>query len=111
MKFNINIKNPRKFSPGNDITIKDYGTIKLESDEQVTFLTEENNEYDVCKKDCGFYATPSINGRLKDFGFKTALTKNTITGKIYIMLVENKKNKEFENYLKKEKMVVVKWLK
>jgi hypothetical protein len=37
--------------------------------------TDDGKEYDVAKKDWGFYATPSMNGRLKKFGFKTAIVK------------------------------------
>ena len=68
MEFNK--KNPpRKFKVGikKEITIKDCGTIELQNDEQVTFLTGKSAEYDVARKSWGFYATPSINGRLKNF--------------------------------------------
>ena len=74
---------PRKFKPSpiKNIILKDCAKIYLKSNEQVTFVTDKKQEYDVCKKDWGFYATPSINGRLKFFNFKTALVQNKKTKK------------------------------
>ena len=62
-------KKLRKFKPSkySDIVLKDCGKIILNDNEQVTFSDKYNkkNDYDVTKKDWGYYATPSINGRLK----------------------------------------------
>jgi len=49
----------------------------------------------ITAKDWGFYATPSINGRLQQFGFKTALVENP-QGRIYVMVVEEEKIELFE---------------
>ena len=102
---------PRKFSVGQDnkIELKDCGRIKLENNELVTFTTNDNKEYDVAKKDWGFYATPSVNKRLHNFGFKTALVKNS-SSEYYVMLVENDKMDLFQEYLKSEKQKVELWL-
>ena len=110
MKFN-EVNPPREFKVGldNQIIIKDCGIIHLKPDEQITFVTGDGKEYDVARKDWGFYATPSINGRLKNFGFKTALVKNS-HNKYYIMLVEKEKTIEFEKYLKKENNYFLRWL-
>ena len=112
MKTNIKEK-PREFSVGNSkqnkITIKDCGTICLQPDEQVTFITEDNKEYDVARKDWGFYATPSINSRLKNFGLKTVLVKNLI-GYKYVWLVEEGKEAAFERYLHLEDHQILQWL-
>ena len=108
----INLKEePRAFNVGikNQTTIFDCGSINLDPDEQVTFITDNGNEYDVARKYWGFYATPSINGRLKTFGFKTALTQNSF-GKNYIMLVEKTKITEFYRYLREDKLKLVEWL-
>jgi hypothetical protein len=105
-------KNPsREFKVGHEqsIAIKDCGEIFLEANEQVTFLTADNAEYDVCRKEWGYYATPSMNDRLKRFGFKTALVKNA-KGQLYIMIVEKDKMKSFYNYLDSENNRVVQWL-
>lgn len=110
MKLSIK-KNPRIYRVGRnrDILIKDCGSVFLERNEQITFITKNKKEYDLCRTKWGFYATPSINGRLKDFNFKTALTKN-IKGKFYILIVEKKKVQLFKKYLEKENIKLVSWL-
>jgi len=110
MKF-IEKTPPRKFFVGKekDKVIKDCGSINLESYEQVTFVTKSGKEYDVVRTDWGFYATPSINVRLKNFGFKTALVKDSIN-KHYIMLIEKEKINDFEDYLNLTDHYLLKWL-
>src|SRR3990167_9757099 len=104
-------QNPREFQVGIDqaITLKDMGHIYLEPNEQITLITPEKQEYDICRKEWGYYATPSINGRLKRFGFKTALVKN-FKGQGFVMLVETQKIDQFLNYLASEKNELVCWL-
>ena len=110
MKFNKK-RTPREFRVGlgDQIVIKDCGNVHLKPDEQITFITSDGKEYDVARKDWGFYATPSMNGRLTNQGFKTALVKND-NGMYYIMLVDKNKITLFENYLSQEKNYLVKWL-
>lgn len=102
---------PRKFTVGKYVPIElsDYGKIELAPDELVTFVTEGGAEYDLGRKSWGFYATPSLNGRLKKFGFKTALVRNA-DDQYFVMLVESKKMEEFEQYLMQEHSEVVEWL-
>ena len=59
----------------------------------------------IYKNRMGFYATPSINKRLKDNKLTAYIVKNTYNFKIFV-LVENKK-KAFKNYLKREKLKVI----
>ncbi len=101
---------PRAYQAGreSDITIKDCGRIRLEPDEQVTFLTESGAEYDVARKDWGYYATPSLNGRLARFGLRPALVKNPYD-MFYLFLVEKGKEPLFEKYLQAEKCRIVTW--
>ncbi|EKD28610.1 MAG: hypothetical protein ACD_79C00261G0002 [uncultured bacterium] len=108
----INIKNPpRKFKCGmqNQIEVSDCGEVYLENNEQLTFYTKTNKEYDVAIKEWGFYATPSINGRLKDQGFKTALVKNS-ANRYYVMLVDTDKIPAFNRYLDSENQTLIEWL-
>lgn len=102
---------PREFKVGleQQITIKDLGQIQLDPDEQVTFTTPAGAEYDLVRKNWGYYATPSVNDRLKRFGFKTALVRNS-KGQVYIMVVENERLADFEAYLAEEKNYVLQWL-
>jgi hypothetical protein len=104
-------KPPRTFQVGvdGDITIRDMAEIYLAPNEQITFLTEEGATYDVARKDWGFYATPSVNGRLKNEGFKTALVRNE-KGRVYVMLVEARRRDLFDRYCLTEMQTVLTWL-
>ena len=77
MKF-ISRNVPREFRVGTnkDILIRDCGSIDLEPNEQVTFHTDSHLEYDVARKSWGYYATPSLNRRLINFGLHAALIHN-----------------------------------
>jgi hypothetical protein len=75
----------------------------------VTFTTAAGGEYDVARKAWGFYATPSLNGRLPDHGLRPALAANA-QGRLYLLLVEAGREPEFEAYLAGESMRVVAWL-
>ena len=110
MKLNI-CEKPRKFCVGKDknIIISDYGKIRLLPDEMVTFINKGGKNYDIVAKNWGFYATPSLNGRLKAEGFRTALIKN-LNNKFFIWLVEIGKEDLFEKYLKNEQQYIVCWL-
>ena len=91
------------------ISIADCGRIHLEPDEQVTFVTSSGKEHDFVAKSWGFYATPSINGRLVDQGFKTALVKNSI-GRYYVMVVDADLIVDFTAYIIEERHEVIEWL-
>jgi SAM-dependent methyltransferase len=110
MKLKIN-EEPRKFRAGKDkkIIISDFGRIQLLPDEMVTFTNKSNQNYDIVAKNWGFYATPSLNQRLKEEGFRTALIRNP-DDKFFIWLVEIGKENLFENYLKNEHQYIVCWL-
>lgn len=108
----VNEQNPpRQFKVGinNQITIRDSGTIELDADEQVTFITPSGAEYDVAAKSWGFYATPSFNGRLLSFGLRGVLVRNSYD-RFYVMLVEKGKEDLFIRYLTEEEQEIVCWL-
>ena len=107
MKIKI-FKKPRIFSV-NKINIKDFGKIRLEQNEMISFITKTKKEYDFTAKDCGFYVSPSINGRLKNEGFKIALVKNKL-GKFYVMAVEKEKINIFKTFCLSENKKIIKWL-
>jgi len=111
MKFDP-LDPPRTFQVGNSVIfdMHDCGRIALQPDEQITFLTEDGAELDVARKNWGYYALPSLNGRLLSFGLRTALVKNTLTGRYFIMVVELGKEPIFESYLTQESCIVVHWL-
>lgn len=94
---------------GERIVMRDCGRAELEPDEQMTFTTEDGAEYDVARKDWGFYATPSLNARLVEHGLHAVLVKNRI-GRYFVLLVEQGKEELFERYLAVEGLTVVRRL-
>lgn len=109
MRFDV-VDPARSFTVGRSaIEIRDCAHIALAPDEQITLLTDNNAEYDVVRKSWGFYATPSINGRLKKFGLKAALIKGE-DGKFFVFLVEADKEDELNRYLSDEHLHVACWL-
>src|ERR1700730_16440186 len=92
---------PRRFEVGNSVrfAMSDCGALELAPDEQVTLTTADGGEYDVARKDWGFYATPSLNGRLPQFGLRAVLIRNTLTGRYFVLLVEQGHEPGFEAYL------------
>lgn len=105
-------KRKRKFNPSkrSKIILKDCGSIILKENEQITFSNNcGGNNYDVTKKNWGYYATPSINSRLKNNNFSAHIILNKRKNKFFIFLVENKKKKEFSKYLKSENLIIIPW--
>jgi len=111
MKFD-EITPPRVFTVGNSVRfdMRDCGRVSLEPDEQVTFVTEACCEYDVARKYWGFYATPSLNGRLPKFGLRAVLIRNTQTQHYFVLLVEQDKEDTFEAYLEQESLEIIAWM-
>jgi hypothetical protein len=109
----IDIKDPpRAFEVGNTVKfeMRDCAQIALAPDEQVTFVTGSGGEFDVARKDWGFYATPSLNGRLANFGLRAVLIRNRLTQRYFVLLVERGKEPAFDAYLAQESCEVVAWL-
>lgn len=103
---------PRKFEvsgAGLKLELSDCGSLELNPDEQVTFITNLGGQYDVARKSWGFYATPSMNGRLKSFGLRSALVVSKFR-KIFLMLVEVGKEAEFFEYINSDLQSFICWL-
>lgn len=111
MKFEPRIP-PRRFTVGNArrFDMSDCGNVFLEPDEQVTFVTPAGAEFDVAAKDWGFYATPSLNGRLEHFDLRGVLIQNRDTGRYFILLVARGKEALFDAYCEEENLRIVSWL-
>jgi hypothetical protein len=103
---------PRVFQVGNSVKfdMKDCGSVELDHDEQLTFVTHAGAEYDVARKDWGFYATPSLNGRLEQFGLRAVLIRNRGSGRYFLLLVELGKETLFDAYCEHENLAIVAWL-
>ena len=102
---------PRVFEVGRGTSIKiaDCGRMHLQPDEQITLMTDSGAEYDVARKSWGFYATPSLNGRLQSFKLRGVLVKSP-AAKYYILLVEQGKEADLQRYLDVEAHTIVCWL-
>ena len=102
---------PRLFRVGQaeQIEIADCARIDLAPDEQVTFRTDSGAEYDVTRKDWGFYATPSLNGRLAAFALKGVLVRNP-AALLFVLLVEESRMSLFQRYVEQEQLTILAWL-
>jgi hypothetical protein len=106
------VEPPRVFAVGRnkDIHIGHCADILLESDEQVTFITESGTEFDVVRKSWGYYATPSLNSRLSDLGLKAVLVRGQDTGRMYLLLVEKGREEDFYSYVEMDRLAIICWL-
>lgn len=103
---------PRRFTVGNSVRFDmlDCGEIQLDPNEQLTFKRSSGAEYDVAAKDWGFYATPSLNGRLEQFGLRGVLIRNRSTNRYFVLLVERGREALFDEYCSQENLAVIAWL-
>ena len=111
MKIDVNDP-PRVFyaDAEKEYAISDCGKVHLEPEEQVSFVTANGKEYDFVAKPWGYYASPSINHRLRNEGFKTALVKSVRFNRHYIMAVDDSMLDEFDLYLEATQQEVAEWL-
>jgi len=108
----VPIDPPRAFSVGREtqVTLRHVANVELEPDELVTFVTASGTEHDVVRKSWGYYATASLNGRLRDHSLRAVLVRNTSSGRGFLLLGEAGKEKDMLEYLAAEQMEVVTWL-
>lgn len=110
MKLNLN-KQKRVFAVGKkqDILIEDLGGIKLNNNELLSLTCSGDARHEVVAKNWGFYATQSVNKRLREYRVKTALAKNN-DNTVYVLLVSEDKLEQFEQYCVSEGLEVIFWL-
>jgi hypothetical protein len=102
---------PRTFTAGRAaaVAMRDCGRVRLETDEQVTFVDGSGGEYDVARKSWGYYATPSLNHRLPRFGLRGVLVRNR-QSHLFLLLVQRDRADEFERYRNEQELEIVMWL-
>ena len=108
--MHFDAKNPARgyfVGVNGDIEIQDCGSMDLAPCEQVTFVTDQGGEYDVTRTAFGFYATPSLDKRLPQFGLHPVLIRNKDTRNHFVLLVEEGKEEVFERYLSEENLEIV----
>ena len=102
---------PRRFPVGvAEIELSHVANIDLQPDEMVTFVSSADREYDVTAKDWGYYATPSVGGRLRSFGMRAALMRNVDTRQAFVVLVFDDQVTAWREYMEAERQEVVMWL-
>lgn len=107
---------PRRFDVGErGSMIAHVADVDLEANEQLTFVTASGTEHDVVRKSWGYYATPSLNGRLREHGLRAALCVGVpragdAAARMYLLLVEPGSEDDFEEYLEGAGMRVAAWL-
>lgn len=102
---------PRRFPVGvAEIELSHVANIGLQPDEMVTFISAGHREYDVTAKDWGYYATPSVGGRLRQFGMRAALMRNVDTRQVFVVLVFDDKILAWRQYMEVERQELVMWL-
>ena len=110
------IEPPRTFGVGlRGGTLDHVADVELGHDEVVTFRTASETEFDVTRKSWGYYATPSLNGRLREHGLRAALAVGVPRAdgepeRMYLLLVEAGREDDFQTYIDAEGMRVVGWL-
>ena len=101
----------REFEVGiSSIKLKHLADIELQDNEMITFRNKKDLEYDVTKKNWGFYATPSLAGRLRNHGYKALIMRNKETRQCYVVLVEIGHEQEFNCYCQDENQEVLMFL-
>ena len=68
--------------------------------------------FDIVRKNWGFYALPSINKRLKKFKLNAVIVESKNFKTFFILLVakDKKKISAFKDYCKKENLKIIIWL-
>lgn len=102
---------PRQFQVGvADIELSHVANIFLKPDEMVTFVSAGDREYDLTAKEWGYYATPSVGKRLREFGMRAALMRNVDTRQVFVVLVFDDRVDSWKNYMQVERQELVLWL-
>ena len=95
-----------------NILLIDKGSIYLKKNENISIHFNKLINYDIVRKNWGFYPLPSLNKRLKNFNLKSVIVKNQKLKTFFIMLVINNKKKisEFRKYCKNENLEILLWI-
>ena len=107
-------KRNRKFLVGKNknISLVDKGSIFLKNNENISIQFNSKMNFDIVKKNWGFYALPSINKRLKKFKLNAVIVESKNFKNFFILLVakDKKKISAFKDYCKKENLKIIIWL-
>ena len=102
---------PRRFSVGiAAVELSHVANIALQPDEMITLISAGDREYDLTAKEWGYYATPSVGKRLREFGMRAALMRNVDTRQVFVVLVFDDHIEDWHDYMQVEHQELVMWL-
>lgn len=110
------VEPPREFEVGlRGGVLTHAANLELAPDEIVTLVTPSGTQLDITRKEWGYYATSSLNGRLREHGLRAALAVGMPRAgepaeRMYLLLVEEGREQAFDSYLEAEGMRVAAWL-
>lgn len=104
---------PRTFKLGN-FTMIDHGKIHFMSEQKDTneffsLTNAKNMECDIAATSWGYYLGPSLNSRLKNQGFRSAIMVNKMS-QLYIVAIDEGEMEKFNSYIKQNDLKVITWL-
>ena len=99
---------PRKFEVAGH-TLRDHGSVSLDAGDLVSVRAPGGGDCDVTATAWGLYLGPSLNGRLKDNGYRAALVRNP-QGKLFLQAVCAGREDAFKAYLDEQGLEVLAWL-
>ena len=82
---------------------------QLLKDEQVT-LKFLNSEYDIARKNCGYYVTPSLQKRCKLNNLDGAIVYDPIKRMNNFVLINKKKKELFKKFLARNNLKIISWV-
>jgi len=94
-----------KVGVNNNIFINEICSLKLKNNEQISFYSNSIKERDneICKKNWGYYLTPSLNRRLFKYKHKVFILKN-LNKDYFLVIVKEDKLLKFKEYCANEKL-------
>ena len=96
----------RRFEASEDLLISEVGRLDLGKDEQILLSNGEDIPFEVCAKEWGYYIGGSLGGRMKSYGKKIFLCRNSKEQK-YLLLVNEDQIHLFLKYLEFNEMTVI----
>tara|TARA_Y100000816_G_C25739219_1_gene389064 strand:- start:45 stop:359 length:315 start_codon:yes stop_codon:yes gene_type:complete len=88
---------------------KNSVNFKLLNDEQIT-LKFLNSEYDIARKNWGYYVTPSLQKRCKLNNLDGAIVYDPIKRMNNFVLINKKKKELFKKFLARNNLKIISWV-
>lgn len=100
-------KQPREFEVGGHV-IRDHGFVSLDTGDMISVRAPGGGDCDVTATSWGLYLGPSLNGRLRDNGYRAAMVRNP-QGKFFLMAVCVGREADFQVYVDDQQIEIMQW--